>query len=188
MRLIIGISGASGVMYGVRLLQVLRKLPEVETHLVASDAAKLNLSLETDLSFDAVKALADQHHANKNIAASIASGSFPTDGMIIAPCSVRTLSSIANCHSDSLLSRAADVTLKECRPLVLALRETPLHAGHCEIMLKAARLGAVLAPPMPAHYIRPRSVDELVDHHVGRMLDLFGIETDLVKRWRQEQS
>ena len=186
MRIIIGMSGASGVVYGVRLLQVLRELPEVETHLVATDAARLNLSLETDYGFDEVKALADQHHSNKDIAASIASGSFRTDGMIIAPCSIRTLSSIANCHSGSLISRAADVTLKECRRLVLLPRETPLHAGHCEIMLKAARLGAVLAPPMPAHYIRPRSVDELVDHHVGRVLDLFGIESGLVKRWTRQ--
>ena len=185
MRIIVGMSGASGVVYGVRLLRVLRELPDVETHLIATDAAKLNLSLETDYGFDEVKALADHHHSNKDIAAKIASGSFRTDGMIIAPCSIRTLSAVANCDSGSLISRAADVTLKECRLLVLAPRETPLHAGHCEMMLKAARLGAVLAPPMPAHYIRPRSVDELVDHHVGRMLDLFGIETDLVKRWKQ---
>ncbi len=188
MRIIIGMSGASGAIYGARLLQVLREIPDIETHLVATEAARLNLSLETDYSFGELKALADHHHANKDIAASIASGSFSTGGMIIAPCSIRTLASVANCQTGSLISRAADVTLKECRRLVLAPRETPLHAGHCEIMLKAARLGAVLAPPMPAHYIRPQSVDELVDHHVGRMLDLFGIETGLVRRWTRREN
>jgi len=187
MRLIIGMSGASGVIYGVRLLQALREQPGVETHLVATDAARLNISLETDLGFDEVKALADHCHSNKDISANIASGSFRTDGMIVAPCSSRALSAIAHGHSASLLSRAADVTLKECRRLVLVPRETPLHAGHCEIMLKAARNGAVLVPPMPAHYIRPQSVDELVDHHVGRILDLFGIDAQLVKRWKARQ-
>ena len=186
MRIIIGMSGASGVIYGIRLLQVLREHPDVETHLVATDAARLNLSLETDYSFDEVKALADHHHSNKDIAASIASGSFRTGGMIIAPCSIRTLSSIAHCHTGSLISRAADVTLKECRRLVLVPRETPLHAGHCEILLKASRLGAILVPPMPAHYIRPQSVGELVDHHVGRILDLFDIESNLVRRWPRD--
>jgi len=184
MQLVIGMSGASGVVYGIRLLQVLRGIPEVETHLVATDAARLNVSLETGHSYDEVRDLADCHYSNKDISARIASGSFRTGGMIVAPCSIRTLSAIAHCHSGSLIDRAADVTLKECRRLVLAPRETPLHAGHCEILLKAARLGAVLAPPMPAHYIRPQSVDELVDHHVGRILDLFDIETDLVKRWK----
>ena len=188
MRIIVGMSGASGVIYGVRLLQVLRGLPDIETHLVATDAARLNLSLETDYSFDEVKALADEHHSNKDIAASIASGSFRTGGMIVAPCSIRTLSAIAQCHSASLISRAADVTLKECRRLVLVPRETPLHAGHCEIMLKAARLGAVLAPPMPAHYIRPQTLDDVIDHHVGRILDLFDIDSGLVRRWKQEQA
>ena len=185
MRIIIGMSGASGVIYGVRLLQVLREDAAIETHLVATDAARLNLSLETDYGFDEVKALADRHHSNKDISASIASGSFRTDGMIVAPCSIRTLSAIAHCHSGSLISRAADVTLKECRRLVLVPRETPLHTGHCETLLKAARIGAILAPPMPAHYIRPQSVEDLVDHHVGRILDLFGVETSLVHRWEK---
>ncbi len=185
MRIIIGMSGASGAVYGVRLLQELRGIAEIETHLVATDAAKLNLSLETDFRFDDIKALADHHYSNKDIAAGIASGSFRADGMIIAPCSIRTLSAIAHCQSGSLIDRAADVTLKECRRLVLVPRETPLHAGHCEIMLKATRLGAVLAPPMPAHYIRPQTLEDVIDHHVGRILDLFDIDTDLVRRWKQ---
>lgn len=184
MRLIVGMSGASGVIYGIRLLQVLREAPDVETHLVLSDSAQINIAVETDWSAKDVKALADEVHANKDIAASIASGSFRTDGMIIAPCSIKTLSAIANSFADSLMVRAADVVLKERRRLVLVPRETPLHTGHCELLLKASQLGAIMAPPMPAHYIKPQSVDEIVDHHVGRLLDLFGLDSDLVKRWQ----
>jgi 4-hydroxy-3-polyprenylbenzoate decarboxylase len=184
MQLIIGMSGASGVIYGIRLLEVLKTEPDIETHLVMSDSAKMNLGLETVWSANEVKTLADHVHSNKDIAANIASGSFKTAGMIVAPCSIKTLSAIANSYADSLLVRAADVVLKEQRRLVLIPRETPLHTGHCELMLKASQIGAVIAPPMPAHYIRPQSVDDLVDHHVGRVLDLFNLDPGLVKRWQ----
>lgn len=184
MQIIVGMSGASGVIYGIRLLEVLKSESDIETHLVMSDSAKLNIGLETNWNAADVKALADHVHSNKDIAANIASGSFQTAGMIVAPCSVKTLSAIANSYADSLLVRAADVVLKEQRRLVLIPRETPLHSGHCELLLKASQIGAVIAPPMPAHYIKPQSVDDLVDHHVGRVLDLFGIDQGLVKRWQ----
>lgn len=184
MRLIIGMSGASGVIYGIRLLEVLSRVEQVETHLVLSDSAKLNIAIETDRSAKEVQALADEVYSNKDIAARLASGSFKTDGMIVAPCAVKTLSAIANSYADSLLVRAADVVLKERRRLVLVPRETPLHTGHCELLLKASQMGAILAPPMPAHYINPMTVDELVDHHVGRILDLFDLDPDLVQRWQ----
>ena len=183
MRLIIAMSGASGMIYGIRLLEVLGEMASVETHLVMSDSARMNIALETDRNANDVKALADFVYSNKDIAASIASGSFKTDGMIIAPCAIKTLSAVANSYADSLIVRAADVCLKERRRLVLVPRETPLHQGHCELMLKASQLGAILAPPMPAHYIKPLTIDELVDHHVGRILDLFDIEPGLVQRW-----
>jgi len=182
-KIIVGISGASGVIYGVRLLEVLRDVAEVETHLVMSDAAKLNIAVETDLETQDVISLADYSYSNKDIGASIASGSFKTDGMVVAPCAIKTLSAIAHSYSDSLIVRAADVVLKECRRLVLVPRETPLHVGHCELMMKACQLGAVMAPPMPAHYILPKTVDDLVNHHVGRILDLFDLDPGLVQRW-----
>lgn len=184
MRLIIGMSGASGVIYGIRLLEVLSRVEQVETYLVLSDSAKLNIAIETDRSAKEVQALADEVYSNKDIAARLASGSFKTDGMIVAPCAVKTLSAIANSYADSLLVRAADVVLKERRRLVLVPRETPLHTGHCELLLKASQMGAILAPPMPAHYINPMTVDELVDHHVGRILDLFDLDPGLVQRWQ----
>ncbi len=184
MRLIIGMSGASGVIYGIRLLEVLSRVEQVETHLVLSDSAKLNIAIETDRSAKEVQALADEVYSNKDIAARLASGSFKTDGMIVAPCAVKTLSAIANSYADSLLVRAADVVLKERRRLVLVPRETPLHTGHCELLLKVSQMGAILAPPMPAHYINPMTVDELVDHHVGRILDLFDLDPGLVQRWQ----
>ena len=184
MQLIIGMSGASGVIYGIRLLEVLKSEPEIETHLVMSESAKMNIGLETNWNANDVKALADHVHSNKAIAANIASGSYRTAGMIVAPCSIKTLSAIANSYADSLLVRAADVVLKEQRQLVLVPRETPLHTGHCELLMKASQIGAVIAPPMPAHYINPQSVDDLVDHHVGRVLDLFHIDPGLVKRWQ----
>lgn len=184
MRLIIGMSGASGVIYGIRLLEVLREVAEVETHLVMSDTAKLNIALETDRSAKDVLALADHVHSNKDIGASIASGSFRTAGMIIAPCAMKTLSAIANSYADSLLVRAADVVLKERRRLVLVPRETPLHTGHCELLYKASQIGAIIAPPMPAMYIKPTSIEELIDHHVGRLLDLFELDPGLVRRWQ----
>ncbi|MGM0632462.1 MAG: UbiX family flavin prenyltransferase [Pseudomonadota bacterium] len=182
-RLIVGLSGASGLIYGVRLLEVLQREPDVETHLVISSGAGLNISLETDHDQAGVKALADHVYSPRDLAARISSGSFRTDGMVVAPCSMKTLSAIVNAYADNLLVRAADVTLKEQRRLVLMPRESPLHAGHCELLLRAARLGAVIAPPMPAMYIRPRSIEDLIDHAVGRVLDLFDIDPGIVQRW-----
>ncbi len=184
MRLIVGISGSSGVIYGIRLLEVLKEVNEVETHLVLSDSAKLNINIETDWAVADVKALADHTHSNKDIAATIASGSFQSAGMVVAPCSIKTLSAIANSYADSLIVRAADVMLKERRRLVLVPRETPLHTGHCELLLKASQCGAILAPPMPAHYIKPQCIDDIVNHHVGRVLDLFDLDPGIVKRWQ----
>ena len=188
MRLIVGMSGASGVIYGIRLLEALKKESDVETHLVMSDSAKMNINLETDWSVKDVQALADHLHSNRDISASIASGSFGTDGMIVAPCAIKTLSAITNSYADSLIVRAADVVLKECRRLVLVPRETPLHTGHCELLYRASQLGAIIAPPMPAHYIKPQTVDDLVNHHVGRILDLFGIDCGFVQRWKGPQN
>lgn len=182
-RLIIGMSGASGLIYGIRLLEALAEHDGVQTHLVMSSSARLNITLETDRDPEQVKALADEVHSARDMAAGIASGSFTTDGMIVAPCSMKTLSAIVHSHADNLLVRAADVTLKERRRLVLMPRESPLHTGHCELMLKASQMGAILAPPMPALYIRPASVEELIDHSVGRVLDLFDIDPGLVRRW-----
>ena len=183
-KIILGMSGASGLIYGIRLLEVLKVDPQVETHLVMTASARLNISLETDWHADAVIALADQVHSVKDLAASIASGSFRTDGMIVAPCSMKTLSAIVNSYADNLLTRAADVMLKERRRLVLMPRETPLHAGHCELLLKACQIGAIVAPPMPALYARPKTIDDMINHNVGRVLDLFDIESGLVKRWQ----
>ena len=188
MRLIVGMSGASGVIYGVRLLEVLKAESNVETHLVMSDSARMNINLETDWSAKDVLALADHVYSNRDIAASIASGSFGTDGMIVAPCAIKTLSAITNSYADALIVRAADVVLKECRRLVLVPRETPLHTGHCELLYRASQLGAIIAPPMPAHYIKPQSVDDLINHHVGRILDLFSIDCGFVKRWNGPQN
>jgi flavin prenyltransferase len=182
-RLIVGISGASGTIYGVRLLELLRKA-EVETHLVMSRSAELTLAYETDIKPKDVRALASVHYAVTDIGAAISSGSFPTMGMIIAPCSIRTMSEIASGVTASLLSRAADVVLKEKRRLVLAIRETPLHVGHLHSMTVLAEIGAVIAPIVPAFYNRPRSVDDIVNHTCGRLLDLFGIDTGIVKRWK----
>ncbi len=186
-RLIVGISGASGVIFGVRALQVLRTLPGIETHLVLSAAARRTLVEETDWSAAAVEALADTVHNPKDIGAAIASGSFRTAGMLVAPCSIKTLSGIANSYADNLLTRAADVCLKERRPLVLMLRETPLHLGHIELMERATRCGAILAPPVPAFYNRPATIDDLIDHAVGKALDLFDIEHRLLKRWKEDE-
>ena len=182
-RLIVGISGASGTIYGVRLLELLRKA-EVETHLVMSRSAEMTLAYETDFKPKDVRALASVHHAATDIGAAISSGSFPTMGMIIAPCSIRTMSEIASGVTASLLSRAADVVLKEKRRLVLAVRETPLHVGHLRSMTVLAEIGAVIAPIVPAFYNRPRTVDDIVNHTCGRLLDLFGIDTGIVKRWK----
>jgi flavin prenyltransferase len=182
-RLIVGISGASGTVYGVRLLEMLREA-EIETHLVMSKSAEMTLAYETDLKSKDVRALASVHYAVADIGAAISSGSFPTMGMIIAPCSIRTMSEIASGVTSSLLSRAADVVLKERRRLVLAVRETPLHVGHLRSMLTLAEIGAVVAPVVPAFYNRPKTVDDIINHTCGRLLDLFGIDIGTVKRWK----
>lgn len=181
-RLVVGISGASGVVYGLRVLDACRELG-VESHLIFSRAAALTLSQETELTLGDVQAKASVVHKAADVGASVASGSFPTLGMIVAPCSVRTMSEIATGVTSSLLSRAADVTLKERRPLVLMVRETPLHLGHLRTMVRLAEMGAVLAPPLPAFYARPATLDEMVDQSVGRALDLFGLSWSPVKRW-----
>ena len=184
MRLVIGISGSSGVIYGIRMLEMLRTFDQVETHLVMSRYGRLNIELETDYLPKDVEALADVVHSERNQAASIASGSFGVDGMIVAPCSMKTLSAIVHSYADSLLVRAADVCLKERKQLVLMPRETPLHTGHCKLLYEASQLGAVIAPPMPAFYTRPESLDDLVNHSVGRVLDLFGLDAGALKRWQ----
>ena len=181
-RLIVGISGASGVIYGVRMLDALRELG-VESHLVVTRAALLTLSQETDLSADDLTGRADVTHRLNDVGATIASGSFRTMGMVIAPCSVRTMSEIATGVTSTLLTRAADVVLKERRPLVLMVRETPLHLGHLRTMTALAEMGAVIAPPLPAFYTRPSSIDQIVDQSVGRALDLFGLDWSAVRRW-----
>ncbi len=181
--IIVGISGASGAIYGVRLLEALhdKKIP---AHLIVSKSAALTLKEETDVSIEHVRRLAQATYQNSDIGAAISSGSFRTRGMVIAPCSIRTLSDIAYGTTDSLLSRAADVTLKERRRLVLVVREAPLHAGHLRSMLAATENGAVIVPPVPAFYHRPKTIDDIVNQTVGRCLDLFDIEVGLVKRWR----
>ena len=182
-RLIVGISGASGAIYGIRMLEVLKAIGGVETHLVMSRYARLNIEIETRHTVQEVEALADEVHSYGNQAASISSGSFKTDGMVIAPCSMKTLSGIANSSADSLLVRAADVVLKEQRRLVLMPREAPLHVGHCKLLYEVAQLGAVIAPPMPAFYSRPQTIDDLINHSVGRVLDLFDLDAGILKRW-----
>jgi 4-hydroxy-3-polyprenylbenzoate decarboxylase len=186
-RLIVGITGASGAIYGVRLLEACRELG-LEVHLCISKAAELTLAHELDRRAADLKALAHKSYAPGDIGAAIASGSFRTRGMIVAPCSIRTMSEIACGTTVTTLTRAADVVLKEQRRLVLLLRETPLHAGHLESLLKLARLGAIIAPPVPAFYIRPTSIDALVDHAVGRALDLLDLDTDLPHRWREAEN
>jgi 4-hydroxy-3-polyprenylbenzoate decarboxylase len=184
-RLVVGISGASGVTYGLRVLAACRDLG-VESHLILSRAAALTLAQETDLTVADVQARANVSHRAADVGASIASGSFHTLGMIIAPCSVRTMSEIATGVTSSLLTRAADVTLKERRPLVLMVRETPLHLGHLRTMVRLAEMGAIIAPPLPAFYARPVTLEEMVDQSVGRALDLFGLSWRVVKRWGED--
>lgn len=181
--LVVGISGASGVIYGVRLLEALREA-EIETHLVISKAAEMAFAYETDLKPAAVRKLAHKSYAVGDVGAAISSGSFKTMGMIVVPCSIKTMSEIATGVTGTLLSRAADVVLKERRRLVIALRETPLHAGHLRNLAGLSDLGAVIAPLVPAFYPRPNSVDDIINHSVGRLLDLFDIETGLVERWQ----
>ena len=182
-RLVVGISGASGVVYGIRVLELLQKT-DIETHLVMSKSAEMTLVYETDVKPKDIKALASVNHPPADIGASISSGSFATMGMIIVPCSIKTMSEIATGVTSSLVSRAADVVLKEKRRLVLAIRETPLHVGHLRTMTTLAEMGAVVAPIVPAFYNKPKTVDDVINHTVGRLLDLFGIETKLVKRWQ----
>jgi flavin prenyltransferase len=181
-RLIVGISGASGVIYGARLLELLQPLP-VETHLVVSRAAEVTLALETDLKPAVIRSRADVVHAIGDLAAPISSGSFKTLGMIVAPCSIRSMAEIATGVTTTLLSRAADVVLKERRRLVLLVRETPLHTGHLRTMTALSEMGAVIAPPVPAFYAKPQTLAEMIDQTLGRVLDLFGLETGGVKRW-----
>jgi 4-hydroxy-3-polyprenylbenzoate decarboxylase len=181
-RLVVGITGASGAILGIRLLEVL-KPTIIETHLVLSDSAQLTIVQETGRRVEQVLSLADKSYDFHDVGAAISSGSFTTMGMIIIPCSIKTLSAVANSYSADLITRAADVTLKEGRPLVLVIRETPFHAGHLSLMSRAARSGAVIYPPIPAFYLRPRSMDELIDNTVGRILARLGIENDLYPEW-----
>ena len=183
-RIVVGISGASGAVYGIRFLELLRRLPDVETHLVVSDPAKRTIVEETDWAVKDVLALATRCYDNKNIGAAIASGSFKTDGMVIVPCSVKAAASVAYCLADNLMTRAADVTLKEGRPLILVVRETPLHLGHLRVLTALAEMGAVILPPMPAFYHRPKQIEDLVDHTLARILDRLGLPQQLVTEWR----
>lgn len=183
-KLIVGMSGSSGVIYGVRLLELLRMTDGVETHLVMSPHAKQNIEIETGYTARSVEALADVVHGFRDQAASISSGSFRTAGMVVAPCAIKTLSAIVNSYSDNLLIRAADVVLKERRRLVLMPRESPLHLGHCKLLYEAAQLGAIIAPPMPAFYNQPATIDDQVNHSVGRVLDLFDLDVGIVNRWQ----
>ena len=181
-RLIVGISGATGAIYGIRLLEVLSK-SDVETHLVITEAAQETILIETSWKVEDIKSLAKVSYDIKNLGADISSGSFPSEGMAIIPCSIKSLSGIANSFNENLLIRTADVTLKERRKLVLVVRETPLHLGHIELMLRASRMGAILLPPVPAFYFHPKTIDDLINHTVGKVLDLFGINHHLFNRW-----
>ncbi len=183
-RLVVGISGASGVIYGIRLLELLREAPGVESHLIVSEAARRTISEETDASMAEVDALAARRYSNKDIGAAVASGSFKTDGMVIAPCSIKTAAAVAHCVADTLMARAADVTLKEGRPLILLVRETPLHLGHLRVLTALAEMGAVILPPMPAFYHRPKQIDDLINHTLARVLDRLGIPQTLVPEWQ----
>ena len=180
---VVAISGASGVIYGIRLLEALQQDPAIESHLILTDAAKITIAQETDWKVSAVEALADEVHKYGNIGASIASGSFRTLGMAVVPCSIKSLSAIAHSYADDVLARAADVHLKEGRPLVLVVRETPLHLGHLRLMVQAAEIGATIMPPVPAFYGQPRTVDDIVNGTVGRILLRLGIDNDLYAQW-----
>lgn len=182
-RLIVAITGASGAIYGIRTLELLRALPDVETHVILTPSALRTIIEETDYKPDQVKALADALYNPKDIGAALSSGSFRTAGMLVAPCSIKTLSGIAHCYNDELTVRAADVCLKERRRVVLLLRETPLHAGHIELMAQATRNGAIVMPPVPAFYHRPQTLDDMINQTVARALDLFDISVPVIKRW-----
>ena len=182
-RIVVGLSGSTGAIYAIRLLQALRTIPDVETHLVISAPGKRTLAEETDYALKDVEALAHAVHDNRDIGSALASGSFKTAGMVVAPCSVKTLSALANCYSDTLIARAGDVTLKEGRPLVVVFRETPLHTGHLKQLLALAEMGAVILPPMPAFYHRPKTIADIVDHTVARVLDRLGLPHSLTPEW-----
>ncbi len=182
-RIVVALSGASGAIYGIRLLEALRRTDGIETHLVISRGAGATIEYETDWSVEDVRALADTTYEESNLAAALASGTFLTDGMVVAPCSIRTLSGIASSANDTLIVRAADVHLKERRRLVLMVRETPLHAGHLRLMSDATAAGAVILPPVPGFYTRPSTIEEVVDHSVGKALDVLGVEHELFRRW-----
>lgn len=183
-RIITAMSGASGAILGVRLLQALSNMEDIESHLIISDSAKMTIKDETGMNANELQNLAHVIHRNSEVGATVASGSFMHHGMFVVPCSIKTLSAIANCYSSELISRAADVTLKEGRPLLLAVRETPFHLGHLELMTKAVQSGAILFPPMPAFYAKMQSVDDMIDQLVGRMLARVGIENDLYQSWQ----
>lgn len=187
-RIIVGISGASGAIYGIRMLEVLQGADDIEVHLIMSSSAGQTVADETDWKLADVKALADVVHNNKDIGASLSSGSFRTAGMIVAPCSVKTLSGIVNSYDDNLLTRAADVCLKEKRRVVLLVRETPLHLGHLELMARAASYGAVVMPPVPAYYHRPKTLDDVINQTVGKVLDLFDVPHRLFRRWKETEN
>lgn len=188
MRIVVGIAGSTGVIYGIRLLEVLRGIPDVETHLLMSNAAKQIVGIETDFTVEQVEALADQVYRFSDIAAPISSGSFKTHGMVVIPCSMKTLSGIAHSYDENLLVRAADVALKEKQRVVLVVRETPLHLGHLRLMTQVAEMGAVVMPPVPAFYHRPKAIDDIINQTVDRVLDLMAVEhPDLFKRWTGPQ-
>lgn len=181
-RIVVGISGASGIIYGVRVLELLKDT-DIETHLIISEAGKINIRIETDLTADQVAAMATRVYDANDMAAAVSSGSFLTDGMIVAPCTVKSLSGIANSYTSNLLVRAADVTLKEKRKLVLVVRETPLHKGHLRLMTMAADMGAHILPPVPSFYHKPQTIQDIIDQTVGKVFDYMGIQHDLFRRW-----
>jgi len=183
-RIAVAISGASGAIYGIRFLELLRGLPDVESHLIVSDAARRTIVEETDYAPRDVEAMATQRYSNKDIGAALASGSFKTNGMVVVPCSIKTAAAIAHCLADTLIARAADVTLKEGRPLILVVRESPLHLGHLRVLTSLAEMGAVILPPMPAFYNRPKQIDELVAHTLARVLDRLGLPHTLIPEWQ----
>jgi 4-hydroxy-3-polyprenylbenzoate decarboxylase len=186
-RIIIGISGASGVIYGARLLELLKD-SDYETHLIISESGKLNFEIETEYKSKDVEAMADVVYDHKNMAAALASGSFITEGMVVVPCTVKTLSGIANSYNENLIVRAADVTLKEKRKLVLVVRETPLHKGHLRLMTMAADLGAHILPPVPSFYHQPKNIEDIIDQTIGKIFDYLGIQHDLFKRWGENKN
>ncbi len=183
MRIIVGMNGTTGVIYGIRLLQVLSEMKDIETHLVISQACEKTIGIETDFKVEDIKAYATQVYPIDDIAACLASGSFLSDGMIVAPCSMKTLSALANAYPDNLLTRAADVTLKERRRLLLLVRETPLHLAHLRNMVQVTEMGGIIMPPAPAFYHQPRTIQDIIDHTIGKALDLFQIDHNLYRRW-----